>query len=382
MPLSPSQRERYLRHLILPEIGQEGQEKLLRAKVLLVGAGGLGSPAALYLAAAGVGTIGIVDSDRVEASNLQRQVLHSTAMLGQPKVQSARLRLTELNPDVRIVTHDTRLTSANALDIIRPWDVVVDGCDNFPTRYLTNDACVLLGKPNVYGALFRFEGQASVFHTSAGGPCYRCLFPEPPPPGAVPSCAEAGVLGVLPGLIGTIQATEAIKLILGIGRPLIGRLLLYNALAMEFREVALKRDRRCPVCGDSPTIRELIDYEQFCTAGAHPMPYREITVDELHQKLSTGGEDFILIDCRNPDEHTRARIAGAQLIPLPELPQRLAELEAHRNQSIIVHCASGGRSARACELLAQAGFADPVNVRGGIRAWIERGYPVEQNQAG
>ncbi len=378
MTLTAEQRERYHRHLILPQIGEEGQEKLLRARVLLVGAGGLGSPVALYLAAAGVGTIGIVDADVVDASNLQRQVLHSTAVLGTPKVESARQRLTELNPDVQVIAHRTRLTSANALEIISQYDLVVDGCDNFPTRYLTNDACVMLGKPNVYGALYRFEGQASVFHAAAGGPCYRCLFPEPPPPGAVPSCAEAGVLGVLPGLIGTIQATEAIKLILGIGRTLQGRLLIYDALAMEFREVALKRDRRCPVCGDSPTIRELIDYEQFCTQGSHSMPYREITVEELRQLLEDKRDSFVLIDCRNPDEHARAHLSEAMLIPLPELARRIVDLEPYRDKTIIVHCAAGGRSARACELLAQAGFADPVNVRGGLKAWIERGYPVEQ----
>jgi adenylyltransferase/sulfurtransferase len=377
MALTPKQRERYLRHVILPEIGEEGQEKLLAAKVLLVGAGGLGSPAALYLAAAGVGTIGIVDADVVDESNLQRQILHSTEQLGVAKVESARQRLTALNPDVQIVTHPVRLTSANALDIIRNYDLVVDGCDNFPTRYLTNDACVMLGKPNIYGALYRFEGQASVFHSAAGGPCYRCLFPEPPPPGAVPSCAEAGVLGVLPGLIGTIQATEAIKLILGIGTPLIGRLLIYDALQMTFREIKLKRDARCPVCGDSPTIRELIDYEHFCR-GQHTMPYTEITVDELHEKLAKGCEDFVLIDCRNPDEHAQARIAGAQLIPLPELAKRVYELEEHRGKPIIVHCARGGRSARACELLAQAGFTNLINVKGGIHEWISKGYPVER----
>ncbi|MGC8840958.1 MAG: molybdopterin-synthase adenylyltransferase MoeB [Candidatus Sumerlaeaceae bacterium] len=376
MALTDRQRERYLRQIILPEIGPEGQAKLLAAKVLLVGAGGLGSPVALYLAAAGLGTIGIVDFDRVDESNLHRQILHSTSMLGRSKVESARQRLTDLNPDVRVVEHEARLSSANALDIIRHYDLVVDGCDNFPTRYLTNDACVMLGKPNIYGALYRFEGQASVFHASAGGPCYRCLFPEPPPPGAVPSCAEAGVLGVLPGLIGVIQATEAIKLILGIGRPLIGRLLIYDALQMEFRQIALKRDRRCPVCGDSPSIRQLIDYEDFCRR-SHAMPFREITVDELHETLEHGADNFLLIDCRNPDENARARIAGARLVPLPELPQRLNELDDYRDKTVIVHCAIGGRSARACEILAQAGFADPVNVRGGIKAWIERGYPVE-----
>lgn len=378
MALSKRQRERYLRHIILPEINVEGQEKLLAAKVLLVGAGGLGSPVALYLAAAGVGTLGIVDFDRVDESNLQRQILHGTSMVGRSKLESAQQRLKDLNPDVRVVLHETRLNSANALDIIRDYDLVVDGCDNFPTRYLTNDACVMLGKPNVYGALYRFEGQASVFHSAAGGPCYRCLFPEPPPPGAVPSCAEAGVLGVLPGIIGTIQATEAIKLILGIGKPLIGRLLLYDALQMEFRQIALKRDPRCPVCGDAPTIRQLIDYEHFCR-GSHTMTYREITVDELHEQLQQSSEDVLLVDCRNPDENARARIAGARLIPLPELARRLPELEHYRDKTVIVHCAMGGRSARACELLAQAGFADPVNVRGGIKAWIERGYPIESD---
>lgn len=378
MSLTDRQRQRYLRHIILPEIGEEGQEKLLSAKVLIVGAGGLGSPAALYLAAAGVGTIGLVDFDCVDESNLQRQILHSTATVGQSKLESARRRLCELNPDVRIVLHETRLTSANALDILRPYDIIVDGCDNFPTRYLTNDACVMLGKPNIYGALYRFEGQASVFHAAAGGPCYRCLFPEPPPPGAVPSCAEAGVLGVLPGFIGTIQATEAIKLILGLGQPLIGRLLVYDALSMHLREIALRRDRRCPVCGDHPTIRHLIDYEQFCTGGLSKVSFREITVEDLHQQLASGSNDFVLVDCRNPDEHARARIAGALLVPLSELPQRLSELDAFRDKTVIVHCAVGGRSARACQILAQAGFRDPVNVRGGIKAWIEKGFPVDQ----
>lgn len=378
MPLSEEQRQRYLRHLLLPEIGLAGQEKLLAAKVLVVGAGGLGSPAALYLAAAGVGTLGIVDADVVDESNLQRQILHSTAEVGRLKVDSARHRLRELNPDIEIITHPVRLTSANALEIIRAYDIVVDGCDNFATRYLTNDACVFLRKPNVYGALYRFEGQASVFHTATGGPCYRCLFPEPPPPGAVPSCAEAGVLGVLPGIIGTIQATEAIKLILGIGRPLIGRLLLYDALQMEFRTITLKRDSRCPVCGGSPTIRELIDYENFCRR-SNPMTYQEISVEELYEKLSRGDNDFVLIDCRNHDEHSQVRISGARLIPLTELASRLCELDECRDKTVIVHCARGGRSARACELLSRSGFTRPVNVRGGILEWIEKGYPVERN---
>ncbi|MCX7625803.1 MAG: molybdopterin-synthase adenylyltransferase MoeB [Candidatus Sumerlaeaceae bacterium] len=378
MTLSEEQRQRYLRHILLPEIGTEGQETLLAAKVLIVGAGGLGSPAALYLAAAGVGTLGIVDADVVDASNLQRQVLHSTAEVGRLKVDSARRRLKALNPDIEIITHPVRLTSANALEIIRLYDVVVDGCDNFPTRYLTNDACVFLRKPNVYGALYRFEGQASVFHTAAGGPCYRCLFPEPPPPGAVPSCAEAGVLGVLPGIIGTIQATETIKLLLGIGRSLMGRLLIYDALQMEFRSITLKRDPRCPVCGDSPTIHELIDYENFCRR-SDSVTYEEITVDELYQKLSQGEGEFVLIDCRNHDEHAQARISGARLIPLPELAKRIGELDDCRNKTVIVHCARGGRSARACELLTQAGFEKTVNVRGGIVEWIEKGYPVERN---
>ncbi|MCX7962997.1 MAG: molybdopterin-synthase adenylyltransferase MoeB [Candidatus Sumerlaea chitinivorans] len=377
MGLTAQQRERYLRHLLLPQIGEQGQEKLLASKVLIIGVGGLGSPAALYLAAAGVGTLGLVDSDVVEESNLQRQVLHSTRTVGKSKLESARERITELNPDVQVRTYETRLTSQNALEILADYDVVVDGSDNFPTRYLSNDACVLLKKPNVYGALFRFEGQASVFDATRG-PCYRCLFPEPPPPGAVPSCAEAGVLGVLPGLIGVVQATETIKLLLGIGTPLVGRLLLYDALAMSFRTIALKRNRDCPVCGEKPTIRKLIDYEHFCSGGHATMTgIEEITVDELAERLREGG-DFVLVDCRNPEEHAQARIDGAMLIPLGTLPERLSELESYRDKTVIVHCAKGGRSARACQILKQAGFARPINVRGGISEWIARGYPVER----
>jgi adenylyltransferase/sulfurtransferase len=378
MTLSPEQHMRYLRHILLPQVGEEGQRKLLDAKVLIVGTGGLGSPAALYLAAAGVGTLGLVDFDVVDESNLQRQILHSTTTVGISKLESARRRLTELNPDVKVISHNVRLTFANALDIISGYDIVIDGCDNFPTRYLTNDACVMLRKPNIYGALQRFEGQAAVFFPAAGGPCYRCLFPEPPPPGAVPSCAEAGVLGVLPGIIGTIQATEAIKLILGIGEPLIGRLLLYDALAMNFRVIPLKRDRRCPVCGDNPSIRQLIDYEHFCNGDPHTMTYREITVDELYDHLQDGKEDFLLIDCRTPEENRQARIAGARLIPLASLAAKLPELANHKDKTVIIHCARGSRSAQACRILAQHGFADPVNVLGGIAAWIERGYPIEQ----
>jgi molybdopterin/thiamine biosynthesis adenylyltransferase/rhodanese-related sulfurtransferase len=373
---------RYSRHLIMPEVGVDGQLRLKAARVLCIGAGGLGSPAALYLAAAGVGTIGIVDFDAVDGSNLQRQILHGTPDIGRPKLQSAQERLTALNPEVRIEPHEVALTSKNALDILRTYDVVLDGTDNFPTRYLVNDACVILGKPNAYGSIFRFEGQASVFATR-NGPCYRCLFPEPPPPGLVPSCAEGGVLGVLPGVIGTIQATETIKLILGTGEPLIGRLLLYDALRMRFRELKLRRDPECPVCGDHPSIRELIDYEQFCglpraAAASVPTlaPENEVTVEEL--KSALGHDDsLLLIDVREPQEFQICRIPGSTLIPLGMVPARLDELRATAaGRPIIVHCKSGARSAKAVRLLQDAGLTQAKNLKGGILAWIDRIDPT------
>lgn len=378
--MNPKQYERYSRHVILPQIGIEGQHRLLKARVLLVGAGGLGSPAALYLTAAGVGTLGLVDSDVVDLSNLHRQVLHDTPSVGRPKLESARERLLALNPDLNLVLHPVRLTSANALEILSQYDVIVDGTDNFPTRYLTNDACVMLGKPNVYGALQHFDGQASVFYPAGGGPCYRCLFPEPPPPGAVPSCAEAGVLGVLPGLIGTLQATEAIKLILGVGEPLIGRLLLYDALSMDFRSIRLRRNPECPVCGENPTIRELIDYELFCglekraeegngmEAGVKQGRGENVTVPEV-RAWRRESPDLVLVDVRNPDEHAAGHVEGARLIPLPELPERLGELEDLRGRDFVVYCKGGGRSARACKFLREAGFAGARNLTGGYTAW-------------
>jgi molybdopterin/thiamine biosynthesis adenylyltransferase/rhodanese-related sulfurtransferase len=365
---------RYSRHLIMPEVGVDGQRRLKNARVLCVGAGGLGSPAALYPAAAGVGALGIIDFDAVDASNLQRQILHATNDVGRSKLASARDRLSALNPEVRIETHETALTSKNALDILREYDVVLDGTDNFATRYLVNDACVLLKKPNAYGSIFRFEGQASVFATE-NGPCYRCLYPEPPPPGLVPSCAEGGVLGVLPGVIGTIQATETIKLVLGKGEPLIGRLLLYDAWRMRFRELKLRRDPACPVCGDRPTIRELIDYEQFCgvrPAAASPAalpPELEVTVEELNARLSSGTAPAI-VDVREPQEFQICRIPGSVLIPLGSLGARLAELP--RDREIVVHCKSGARSAKAVRLLQERGFTGARNLKGGILAWIER----------
>jgi sulfur-carrier protein adenylyltransferase/sulfurtransferase len=372
--LTPDEIQRYSRHLIMPEVGMEGQRKLKAARVLCVGAGGLGSPAALYLAAAGVGTLGIIDFDAVDASNLQRQILHGTPDVGRSKLQSARDRLTALNPAVHIETHETALTSANALQLFDDYDIVVDGTDNFATRYLVNDACVILRKPNAYGSIFRFEGQASVFAVP-GGPCYRCLYPEPPPPGLVPSCAEGGVLGVLPGVIGTIQATEAIKLIIGAGEPLVGRLLLYDALTMRFRELKLRRDPACPVCGDRPTVTALIDYDQFCgvpkpgaaKAAALP-PELETTVEELKQSIDAG-KPPLLVDVREPQEWAICRIPGATLIPLGELPSRVGELATDR--PIVVHCKGGTRSAKAVRLLQEKGV-HARNLTGGILAWIDR----------
>ncbi|HMF13928.1 MAG TPA: molybdopterin-synthase adenylyltransferase MoeB [Gemmataceae bacterium] len=369
-----SQREvaRYSRHLIMPEVGMEGQKRLKAASVLLVGAGGLGSPLGLYLAAAGVGRIGLVDFDVVDFSNLQRQVLHGTPDVGRPKLQSAKDRLNAINPEVTVDLFETKLTSQNALRICDPYDLIIDGTDNFPTRYLVNDICVLLGKPNVYGSIFRFDGQASVFHPPHG-PCYRCLYPEPPPPGEVPSCAEGGVLGILPGLIGCIQATEAVKLIIGKGEPLIGRLVLYDALAMTFREFRIRRNPKCPICGDHPTITKLIDYEQFCGVRGQEAPAASVdgesTVEELKARLDRGEKVFIL-DVRNPQEIQICRIAGSTVIPLPELPHRFRELNP--DQEMVVHCKSGVRSAKAIAFLRQQGFTKLKNLQGGILAWAER----------
>lgn len=381
--LTNEEVQRYSRHLIMPEVGVEGQRRLKAARVLCIGAGGLGSPAALYLAAAGIGTLGIIDFDNVDASNLQRQILHSTRDVGRSKLQSARDRISALNPDVNVQTHETALTSANALSIFRDYDIILDGADNFPTRYLVNDACVLLRKPNAYGSIFRFEGQASVFATE-GGPCYRCLYPEPPPPGLVPSCAEGGVLGVLPGVVGTIQATEAIKLALGAGRTLVGRLLLYDAWTMRFRELKLQRDPECPVCGDHPTVTKLIDYEQFCgvpkpgAAHAAALPAElEASVEELKSRIDAGAPTYIL-DVREPQEYQICRIPGSTLIPLGELPNRLGELPGPSDgREIIVHCKSGVRSAKAVRLLRERGFGRSRNLRGGILAWIDRIDPTQ-----
>lgn len=368
--LSPQEVARYSRHLIMPQVGMAGQRRLKAASVLLVGAGGLGSPAGLYLAAAGVGRIGLVDADVVDASNLQRQVLYGTRDLGRPKTAAATDRLRDLNPHLDIVAHETVLDSGNALEILSGYDVVVDGSDNFPTRYLVNDACVLLGKPDVYGSIFRFDGQASVFWARKG-PCYRCLFPEPPPPGLVPSCAEGGVLGVLPGIVGAIQANEAIKLILLEGEVLIGRLLLFDALAMRFQEFNLPKDPDCPVCGERPTVRELIDYQQFCGVPRVVAPSEdavEITPAALRARLDRG-ETLTLLDVRDPHELAISRIEGAQLIPLSELPARLAELDPA--DEIVVFCRTGVRSARAAGILARAGFGRVHNLTGGINRWAD-----------
>jgi adenylyltransferase/sulfurtransferase len=382
--LTASEVQRYSRHLIMPEVGVDGQRRLKAAKVLCVGAGGLGSPSSLYLAAAGVGTIGLVDFDKVDVSNLQRQILYSTADVGTSKLAAASARLKGLNPEVNVVMHETALTSANALEIFRQYDIVVDGADNFPTRYLVNDACVLTGKPNVYGSIFRFDGQASVF-AAPGGPCYRCLYPEPPPPGLVPSCAEGGVLGVLPGIVGTIQAAEAIKLIIGAGESLAGRLLLFDALQMSFRTLKLHRDPACPVCGDAPTIKALIDYEQFCgitpatRAGAAPAlpPEFETTVDELKARIDRG-DDIWILDVREKTEYDICRIPGSTLIPLGELGKRIEELpQGPGAPEIIVHCKMGGRSAKAVAQLRERGFTRLKNVKGGILAWIDKVDPTQ-----
>lgn len=373
--LTQDEALRYSRHLILPEFGIEGQRRLKGASVLLVGLGGLGSPVGLYLAAAGVGHLGLIDFDVVEVTNLQRQVLYGTADIGRPKLGAAVARLRDVNPHVRLTTHDARLTSANALEIVRDYDLVVDGTDNFATRYLVNDACVLLGVPNVYGSIFRFEGQASVF-AAPDGPCYRCLYPEPPPAGLVPSCAEGGVLGVLPGLVGVIQATEAIKLLAGVGTPLVGRLLLVDALTMGFRTMNVQKDPACPACG-TREIRALLDYEQFCGVHADPAPapaeFAEVTPEQLAARQARG-EDFDLLDVREPHEWAIARIPGARLIPLGELASRLGELDASR--AVVVHCKSGGRSATAARWLAGHGFGRVANLAGGITRWSEEVDPA------
>jgi molybdopterin/thiamine biosynthesis adenylyltransferase/rhodanese-related sulfurtransferase/molybdopterin converting factor small subunit len=378
--LTNDEVKRYSRHLIMPEVGVDGQRRLKAGKVLCIGAGGLGSPAAMYLAAAGVGTIGIVDFDVVDFSNLQRQIIHSTPDVGRSKLDSARDRLNAINPHVDIQTYETALSSENALKLFEPYDVILDGTDNFPTRYLTNDACVLLGKPNAYGSIFRFEGQASVFATK-NGPCYRCLYPEPPPPGLVPSCAEGGVLGVLPGVIGVIQATEAIKLIAGIGEPLIGRFLIYDALKMRFRELKLRKDPDCPVCGTHPTITELIDYEQFCgiqPAAPEPTTVQNNATDissvELKRRLDHG-DTLKIVDVREPNEYQINRIAGSVLIPLGDIPRRYAELDP--DEEIVVHCKMGGRSAKAADFLRSVGFKRVRNLTGGILDWIDKVDPSQ-----
>jgi adenylyltransferase/sulfurtransferase len=372
--LTPQEVARYSRHLIMPEVALEGQKRLKAASILLIGAGGLGSPLGLYLAAAGIGRIGIVDFDVVDFSNLQRQVLHGTPDVGRPKLQSAKDRLQAINPEVKIDLHEAKLTSANAMAILEPYDIIIDGTDNFPTRYLVNDACVLLKKPNVYGSIFRFDGQASVFYPPQG-PCYRCLYPEPPPPGEVPSCAEGGVLGILPGLIGCIQATEAVKLILGKGSLLIGRLLLYDAMQMTFQEFKVRRNPKCPMCGDSPSITKLIDYEQFCGIRGTEAPAAaadsqwETTVEELKKRLDRRDSIFIL-DVRNPEEYQICRIPGSTLIPLPQLPQRFQELDPEKE--MVIHCKSGMRSLKATNFLRQQGFRKIKNLKGGILAWADK----------
>ncbi len=374
MELSKNEIERYSRHLIMPEVGMEGQKKLKATKILLIGTGGLGAPLGLYLAAAGVGTLGLVDFDVVDFSNLQRQIIHSTADVGRPKLESAQEKILAINPNVKVETYNAALRSDNALDIIKDYDVVIDGTDNFPTRYLVNDACVLLDKPNVYGSIFRFEGQASVFYAKEG-PCYRCLYPEPPPPGLVPSCAEGGVLGILPGIIGLIQATEGIKLALGKGQSLVGRLVLYDALAMKFRELKLRKNPNCLVCGDNPTVTQLIDYEQFCGVTPELEPNvdlsedsGEITPAELKSVLDTG-EKLTILDVREPHEYEISSLPNSILIPLGQLPSRMNEL--NRQDNIVVHCKMGGRSAKAVEFMKQAGFNQVKNLTGGINRWAE-----------
>lgn len=370
---------RYSRHLIMPEVTLEGQKKLKAAKILCIGTGGLGSPIALYLAAAGVGTLGLVDCDTVDYSNLQRQILHGTKDVGRKKILSARDRIKDVNPNVQIELHDTFFLAENAREIVEGYDIVIDGTDNFPTRYLSNDICVFLKKPNIYGSIFRFDGQVTVFAPHLGGPCYRCLYPEPPPPGMVPSCAEGGVLGVLPGIIGVIQAIEAVKLIVGIGEPLIGRLLHFDALKMKFREFKVRKDPKCPVCSENPTITELIDYDTFCgipqaaAAEEAEPPVPEITVEELKRKQDAG-EKFVLLDVREKFEYDIARIPGSKLIPLGELHSRMSELDSA--DEIVIHCKSGYRSANALRELQGAGFNKLWNVEGGIAAWADRIDPA------
>jgi len=378
MELSRDAIRRYSRHIMLPELGLEGQKKICSTSVLCIGAGGLGSPIAMYLAAAGIGRLGLVDFDTVDETNLQRQLLHGTEDVGRPKTDSARDTLHRLNPLVEVTLHKERITSANALDLIRPYDIVVDGTDNFPTRYLTNDACVLLKKPNIYGSIYRFEGQASVFAPHLGGPCYRCLYPEPPPPGSVPSCAEGGVLGVLPGIIGCIQATEILKLAAGIGTPLLGRLLVYDALEMKFRELRLRRDPQCPICSDKPTITELIDYNQFCGAPAQdqniPMHPDEVSIRDMKQALDDCTLGIKVVDIREPAEYAAAHIPGVMFLPMSELQLRLDELDP--NQTYYIHCRSGGRSMRLVQFLKENGFKNVKSVAGGIHAWADEFDPA------
>jgi adenylyltransferase/sulfurtransferase len=375
--LSKDEILRYSRHLIMPEVGMEGQLKLKAAKVLLVGTGGLGAPMALYLTAAGVGTIGLVDFDVVDYTNLQRQVIHGTKDVGKPKIDSAIETMNDINPFVKVIRHEVALTSENAMDLVKDYDLVADGTDNFPTRYLVNDVCVLLNKPNVYGSIFRFEGQATIF-AAEGGPCYRCLYPEPPPPGLVPSCAEGGVLGILPGVVGLIQATEVVKLILGKGETLVGRLMLYDALNMKFRELKLRKSDECPICGPNRTIHQLIDYNQFCGVPDHPpapetgVTENEIEVTALKARLDRG-DKVNLIDVREPHEFQICRIPGSTLIPLGDLPKRVSEINV--GDEIVVHCKSGARSAKAADFLRQSGFKRVLNVKGGILAWSDRVDP-------
>ena len=363
-PLSEAERSRYARHLTLPEVGPEGQRRLKASRVLCLGAGGLGSPVTMYLAAAGIGEIGLVDDDRVDFSNLQRQILHGTSDVGRLKIESARDRLAEINPEVRVTIFETRFTAENAAAIAEPYDLIIDGTDNFPTRYLSNDLAVLTKKPNVYGSIYRFEGQVSVFAPHLGGPCYRCLFPEPPAPGLVPSCAEGGVLGILPGIVGAMQANEAVKLLLGLGDPLIGRLVHFDALAFRFREIKLRRDPHCAVCGDSPTLTKLQDLEFTCDMNPPSLP--EIDVHQLKDRLAQG-TPFVLLDVREPAEIEVACLPGSVKIPLGELPTRISELDP--SAETIIHCKSGGRSAKALQLLLDSGFTKACHVQGGINAW-------------
>jgi adenylyltransferase/sulfurtransferase len=380
MNLSQEQIKRYTRHILLPEIGVEGQKKLLAAKVLVVGAGGLGCPISLYLAAAGVGTIGLVDFDTVDASNLQRQILFTTEDVGKPKVEVAAKRLRALNPDVTVNTYAVALKSDNIMDILKNYDMIIDGTDNFPTRYLTNDAAALQGKPNIYGSIFRFDGQLTVFKTPEG-PCYRCLYPEPPPPGEVPSCAEGGVMGAMVGTIGAMQATEAIKLITGVGTSAIGKLVIYNSLDMQFRNLKLRKDPNCPLCGEHPTVKELIDYEMFCGMKVEETQTKETAVkkdeiDALGLKVKMDEkQDFVLVDVREQNEYDMARIPGSILVPLSQLPNRFHELDKYKGKEIVVHCKMGGRSAKAIAFLKQQGFDNLVNVAGGITGWSDQVDP-------